>query len=51
MGVLSATWLLDRADGRTFVFTAGFNDTTAAIDMPAAVASLEAGRDLLATVP
>jgi hypothetical protein len=51
MGVLSATWLLDRADGRTFVYTAGFNDSTAAIDMPAAVAALEAGRDLLATTP
>jgi hypothetical protein len=51
LGVLSATWLLDRADGRTFVYTVGFNDSASGIDMPAAVAALEAGRDLLATVP
>jgi beta-lactamase class A len=31
-GVINATWLLERADGRTFVVTAGFNDPSAYIN-------------------
>lgn len=31
-GVVNATWLLERADGRTFVVTAGFNDPEAYIN-------------------
>jgi len=51
MGLLSTTWLLDRADGRTFVYTIGFVDPDAAIDMNAAVAVMTNGRDRLALVP
>lgn len=51
MGVLSATWLLQRNDGRTFIYTVGFRDPDAGIDMNAAVDVLSAGRDLLATTP
>jgi beta-lactamase class A len=51
MGVLSATWLLDRADGRTFIYSAGFRDLDAAIDMSLAVPALDAGRDLLSVTP
>ncbi|MCA9833611.1 MAG: serine hydrolase [Thermomicrobiales bacterium] len=51
MGLLSTTWLLDRADGRTFVYTIGFVDPGAAIDMDAAVAVMMNGRDRLALVP
>lgn len=51
MGVLSGTWLLQRADGRHFVYSVGFRDPDAALDMPAAVAAMEAGRDMLATTP
>ena len=51
MGVLSTTWLLQRADGRYFVYTVGFRNPDAAIDMAAAVAAIEAGRDRLAETP
>jgi len=34
-GVVNATWLLEREDGRTFVVTAGFNDPGAYIDQGA----------------
>lgn len=51
MGVLSATWLLRRADGRVFVYSVGFRDPDAAIDMDAAIAAIVAGRDLLAAAP
>ncbi len=34
-GVVNATWLLERADGRTFVVTAGFNDPEAYINQGA----------------
>ncbi len=47
MGVLSGTWLMESADGRHFVYTVGFSDPDAALDMGAAVAAMEAGRDLL----
>lgn len=50
MGVLSGTWLLRRADGRWFVYSAGFRDPDAALDMDAAVAVMAAGRDLLTRV-
>jgi len=48
LGVLSATWLLQRADGRVFCYSVGFRDPEAGIDMEAAIAVLEAGRDVLA---
>jgi hypothetical protein len=51
MGVLSGTWLLQRADGRFFVYSVGFRDPDAALDMPAAIAVMESGRDLLAQTP
>jgi beta-lactamase class A len=47
MGVLSGTWLLRRADDRVFVYSVGFRDPNAALDMDAAVAVMAAGRDLL----
>jgi len=50
-GVLSGTWLLHRADGRRFIYSVGFADTETGIDMAAAVAAMEAGRDTLAQVP
>src|SRR5688572_25166657 len=34
-GVINATWLLERADGRTFVVTATFNDPNAYVDQGA----------------
>jgi hypothetical protein len=34
-GVVNATWLLERADGRTFVVTATFNDPNAYVDQGA----------------
>ena len=51
MGVLSGTWLMQRADGRFFVYSVGFRDPDAALDMPAAVAVMETGRDLLTQAP
>ena len=48
LGVLSGTWLMQRADGRVFVYSVGFRNPDGEIDMPAAVAVMEAGRDLLA---
>lgn len=51
LGVLSATWLLQRADGRFFVYTVGFRDPEAGIDMPAAIELIESGRDRLAETP
>ena len=51
LGVLSGTWLLQRADGRFFVYSAGFRNPDAAIDTPAAVVAMEAGRDRLALTP
>ena len=50
-GVLSGTWLLQRADGRDFVYSVGFKNPDEAIDMPAAIAAMEAGRDRLALTP
>ncbi|HYH10769.1 MAG TPA: serine hydrolase [Thermomicrobiales bacterium] len=51
LGVLSATWLLQRNDGRFFVYTVGFRNPDAGIDMPSAIAVIEAGRDRLALTP
>lgn len=51
LGVLSATWLLQRADGRHFFYSLGFRDPEAGIDMGAALAVMEAGRDRLAQTP
>lgn len=51
LGVLSGTWLLERADGRLFVYSVGFRNPDGEIDMPAAVAAMEAGRDMLARTP
>ena len=51
LGVLSGTWLLRRADDRWFVYSVGFRNPDGEIDMPAAVAVMEAGRDALAQTP
>ncbi len=51
LGVLSGTWLMQRADGRHFVYSVGFRNPDGEIDMPAAVAVMEAGRDALAQTP
>ena len=51
MGVLSGAWLMERADGRRFVYTVALNDPSAPLDMAAAIAVMEAGRDLLAQTP
>jgi beta-lactamase class A len=51
LGVLSGTWLLHRADNRHFVYSVGFKNPDDAIDVAAAVAAMEAGRDALALVP
>jgi beta-lactamase class A len=51
LGVLSGAWLLQRADGRRFVYTVALNDPTAGLDTPVVIATLEAGRDLLAETP
>jgi hypothetical protein len=50
MGVLSGTWLMERADGRQFVYSIGFRDLEADINVPAAVSVMELGRDILAEV-
>jgi hypothetical protein len=49
-GVLSGTWLMHRADGRRFVFSIGFADPQQPIDMPAAVAAMDAARDAMALI-
>lgn len=51
MGVLSGTWLLQRADGRHFVYSIGFKDTATGINLDAAVPVMNAGRDRLAQTP
>jgi beta-lactamase class A len=48
LGVLSGTWLLQRADERFFVYSVGFRNPDGEIDLPGAVAVMEAGRDGLA---
>jgi beta-lactamase class A len=48
LGALNGTWLLLRADGRRFVYSVGLTDMNAAIDMNAAAAAMNAGRDALA---
>jgi beta-lactamase class A len=50
-GVLNLTWLLQRADGRWFVVTAGLNDPAKNIDTNGAVTLLQSAADLLATTP
>ena len=51
LGVLSGTWLLQRSDGRFFVYSAGFRNPDGEIDTPAAIVAMEAGRDRLALAP
>ena len=51
LGVLSGTWLLQRADGRHFVYSVGFKNPNGEIDLEAAIAAMEAGRDALALAP
>jgi len=48
LGALTGTWLMLRADGRRFVYSVGLTDMNAAIDMNAAAAAMNAGRDALA---
>ncbi len=47
-GVLSLTWLLERADGRSFVLSIVLNDVTHGIDTAAAVTAAQGAVDLLA---
>jgi hypothetical protein len=47
-GVVNATWLLERADGRTFVVTAGFNDPVAYVDQGAVYRALPLAAEALA---
>ena len=49
-GVVNATWLLERTDGRTFIVTAGFNDPAAYVNQGAVYAALPLAADLLARV-
>jgi len=51
LGVLSGTWLMQRADGRYFVYSVGFKNPDGEIDTPSAIAAMEAGRDRLALAP
>lgn len=51
LGVLSVTWLLQRADSRYFFYSVGFRDLTAGIKTAPAIAVMEAGRDRLAQTP
>jgi beta-lactamase class A len=46
-GVLNLTWLLQRADGRTFVMTAGLNDPRASLDETQAFLLLQSAARLL----
>jgi hypothetical protein len=48
IGVLSGTWLLERADGRHFIYSFSCRDPDAALDRQAVVGAVVAGRDLLA---
>jgi hypothetical protein len=50
-GVLNATWILERGDGRTFVVTAGFNDPAAYVNQGAAYGVLPLAAELLARPP
>lgn len=50
LGVLSGTWLMQRADGRLFVYSAGFTDPKQPLDMEKVIAALEMGVDRLAVV-
>ena len=51
LGVLSATWLLERADRRMFMYSLGFKNPDAGLDLPAIVPVMELGRDRLAATP
>ncbi len=51
MGVLSGTWLMQRNDDRWFIYSVGFMNEQAEIDMAAAVAAMEAVRDQMANIP
>lgn len=51
MGVLSGTWLLQRADDRFFIYSAGSRNPAGGIDMPATAVTMETGRDLLVGTP
>jgi hypothetical protein len=50
MGVLSGTWLLERSDGRHFVYSVGYRNPDEELDMEAAVGVMVSGRDRLALV-
>jgi hypothetical protein len=50
-GVLSFTWLLERADGHDFVLSIVLNDGTHGIDTAGAVTVAQGAVDLLAKAP
>lgn len=51
LGLLSVSWLLQRADSRYFIYTIGFENPEAGINPPPAIAVMDAGRDRLALTP
>jgi len=51
LGMLSGTWLMQRADGRMFIYSIGFADETAPLDMGPVIAVMEQVRDQLAVTP
>ena len=50
-GVLSGVWLMERIDGRRFVFTFGLNNPDAVIDQQDVIPILDDAMDLLARTP
>lgn len=51
MGVLNGTWLMQRADDRMFVFSIGFMNTEADVDMDAAVEAMTMVQGAMALIP
>jgi hypothetical protein len=51
LGVLSGTWVLERADGRQFVLSIGFRNPDGPVETATAVGVMGAARDRLAMTP
>lgn len=51
LGVLSGSWLMQRADARMFVFSIGFMNTEAEVDIDAALEAMTTVRDAMALIP
>ena len=50
MGVLSGSWLMQRADDRMFAFSIGFMNTETEVDMDAALKAMTTVRDAMARI-